>query len=162
MNIYYIYQHRRIDTGEIFYVGKGKAKRCFETTNRNTHWQNIINKTDYSVELLYENLSEDVANLIEIGLITKYKHDGIKLCNMTIGGEGKSGHKHSIESKKVMSEKKIGRKLTEEHKQKIGQAHKGKTISDKQKKQISETLTGKKLSDAHKMAISDGVKKVKT
>lgn len=114
------------------------------------------------MELLYEYLSEDVANLIEIGLITKYKHDGIKLCNMTIGGEGNSGHKHSNESKKVMSEKKIGRKLTEEHKQKIGQAHKGKIISDKQKKQISETLKGKKLSDAHKIAISNGVKKIKT
>jgi hypothetical protein len=158
MNIYYIYQHRRNDTGEIFYVGKGKQKRCFETTNRNPHWQNITNKTDYSIELLYENLTEDVANLVEIGLITKYKHEGVNLCNITIGGEGSSGHKHSIQSRKVMSEKKLGKKLTDEHKQKIGQSQIGKVITEEQKKKISQTLKGRKLSEEHKRAIRLGMK----
>ena len=154
MNIYYIYQHRRNDTSEIFYVGKGKNNRCFEETNRNKHWSNITNKTKYSVEILYNNLTEDVANLVEIGLITKYKSQGINLCNVTIGGDGASGYKHTEETKTVMAKKKIWRKLTEEHKQKISQSSKGKTISEEQKLKISNSLKGRKLSKQHRQAIS--------
>jgi hypothetical protein len=162
MSIYYIYQHRRTDTGEIFYVGKGKNQRGFQTANRNKHWKNITNKTTYSVEILYDNLQENVANLVEIGLITLYKSEGKNLCNVTIGGDGCSGLKHNAKSKKIMSEKKLGRKLTPEHKQKIGDSQKGKIITEEQKKKISQSLKGKKLSESHKQAIRDGMTKLKT
>jgi hypothetical protein len=159
MNIYYVYQHRRTDTGEIFYVGKGKQSRCFTTSNRNQHWVNITNKTPYTIEVLYDNLTEDVAKLVEIGLITLYKSQGLNLCNITIGGDGSSGLKHTLEARQVMSNKKRGRKLTDEHKSKIGQGNKGKVITEEQRKKISDSLKGKKLSEAHKKAIREGMNK---
>lgn len=161
MSIYYVYQHRRADTGEIFYVGKGKNNRCFQTRNRNKHWKNIVNKTTYSVEILYDNLEEPVANLVEIGLIALYNSQGKVLCNVTLGGEGCSGFKHSIESKEVMAKKRLGIKLSDEHKRKIGESQKGKIISEEQRKKISESLKGKKLSEAHKRAIREGMAKLK-
>jgi hypothetical protein len=159
MDIYYIYQHRRKDTGQIFYVGKGKGKRCFQKSNRNKHWHNITTKTEYEVEILFDNLSEDLACFTEIGVITKYKKDGIELCNYTIGGEGTSGFKHSDKSKKVMSRKKKGFKLSEEHKNKISLSSKGKVISKEQREKISNSLKGKKLSEEHKLKIKQSLTK---
>lgn len=141
MNIYYIYQHRRKDTGQIFYVGKGRGKRCFQKSNRNKHWHHITNKTEYAVEILFENLSEELACFTEIGIITKYKNDGIELCNYTIGGDGLSGHKHS-----------------EEHKKKISLSSKGKIITKEQREKISNSLKGRKLSLEHKLKIKESVK----
>lgn len=159
MNIYYIYQHRRVDTNEVFYVGKGKGNRCYQKHNRNRHWNNITEKTDYAVEILFDNLSEDIAHLVEIGLITKYKTQGIHLCNYTIGGDGASGHKHSPKSKQLMSERKLGHKMSEQTKKILSEKFKGRKISEEQKRQISQTLKGRKLSEEHKKAISLGIKK---
>ena len=154
MNIYYIYQHRRKDTGEIFYVGKGKGKRGIQKTSRNKHWKNITSITDYTVEVLFENLEESVAFLVEIGLITKYKSEGKQLCNYTIGGDGCSGLRHNIQTKNIMSQRKSGTKLSEEHKRKIGEAGKGKIISQEQRKKISDSLKGRRLTEEHKRKIS--------
>ena len=156
MNIYYVYQHRRDDTGEVFYVGKGKGNRCF-SKNRNKHWKNISNKTSYSIEIVYDNLPSEIACLVEIGLITKYKIQGLELCNYTIGGEGTIGYKHSFSSKEIMSKNKKGRKLSPEHKKKISESRKGFRMSDEQKQKLSNTLTGKKLSEYHKNRIKEGM-----
>jgi hypothetical protein len=45
-------------------------------------------------------------------LIDKYKKLGIKLVNITSGGEGVSGLKHSSDAKKKMSEKAKGKIIT--------------------------------------------------
>lgn len=153
MNIYYIYQHRRKDTQEVFYVGKGKGNRCFSKHNRNNHWNSITNKTEYVVEILFENLSEELACFTEIGVITKYKKEGISLCNYTMGGDGLSGFKHSNKSKEIMSRNKKGFKLSEEHKKKISESSKGKVISEEQRKKISDSLKGRKLSEEHKQKL---------
>ncbi len=157
MNIYYVYQHRRNDTGKVFYVGKGKSKRCLQKTNRNKHWNNITNLTDYTIEILHENLSEEVACLIEIGLITKYKNEGLILCNYTIGGDGLSGYVHTDEAKIVMSRKKKGFKLSEDHKRKISESSKNKVISAEQRIKISNSLKGRKLSEEHKQKIRQSI-----
>ena len=103
MNIYYIYQHRRNDTGQIFYVGKGTNKRCSQRSNRNKNWKEITNKTDYTIEILFENLPKEIAFLVEIGLISKYKTQGIELCNSSIGGQGPLGFKQTEICKKLIS-----------------------------------------------------------
>lgn len=160
MNIYYIYQHRRDDTGEIFYVGKGKGKRCF-SLNRNHQWKDITNQTTYTIEILFENLSSELAFLTEIGLITKYKNEGLLLCNQTMGGNGPIGYKHTFSSKEIMSQKQTGRKFSPEHKKKMSESRKGFKMSEEQKEKIRKTLTGKKLSESHKNNIKAGMKKMK-
>ena len=107
MNIHYIYQHIRLDTNEVFYIGKGVQKkynykyyRAFDTKRRNNIWKNIVNKTDYKVEILFTNLTEIECFKIEIELISKYGKIFDKsgtLANYTNGGEGQLRfHKKSI------------------------------------------------------------------
>jgi hypothetical protein len=45
---YYVYLHIRKDTGNVFYVGKGKCRRAFWSSNRNRHWCAISQKVGFS------------------------------------------------------------------------------------------------------------------
>ena len=104
---FYVYEHIRNDTNEIFYVGKGKSNRCDSTWQRNRHWKHIVAKAGgFSVNKLVENISESIAFKKEIERIAQLKSIGIKLCNMTNGGEGTSGitREFSEESKAKMKE----------------------------------------------------------
>ena len=103
-----VYRHRRLDTNKIFYIGIGKEeKRAYRKDGRNNYWNNIINKTDYNIEIIAKDIDWNIACELEIFLISEY---GIKnLSNITLGGEGNLGNLHSIETKKIMSEKKIGK-----------------------------------------------------
>ena len=93
-NVYYVYVHRRNDTNEVFYVGKGKNRRAYSKTGRNQHWCNIVNKHSYSVEIMEKELSGDSAFDLEKELIKFYRDNGHKLANISDGGEGASGCKH--------------------------------------------------------------------
>lgn len=53
----------------------------------------------------------------EQATIAHYKAQGIKLCNLTDGGEGCPGYKHTEDSLKRMSQCKTGKPLSDEHKQ---------------------------------------------
>ena len=41
-NKYYIYLHIKLDTGEPFYIGKGKLRRSSSKIGRNKWWKNIF------------------------------------------------------------------------------------------------------------------------
>ena len=108
--IYYIYQHLKADTNEIFYVGKGKCNRMNGLQGRNNYWKNTVKKHGFVAKKLFDNLDE-LALLAEIEIIDVYKRRGIQLVNMTNGGEGTSGHTYIMkdETKKKLSEKAKGR-----------------------------------------------------
>ena len=87
-----VYQHRRKDTGEIFYIGIGESiKRAYDKTNRNEIWKRIAQETEYDIEIIENNISREEAKNIERKLISEYgridKSTGI-LSNKSIGGEG--------------------------------------------------------------------------
>ena len=150
---FYIYIYWRLDTNEVFYVGKGKGDR-WKTLNRkhNQHFNNIINKYPIAVEIIKDNLTENEAfyweeKIIEI-LVFEYGYSidmlnnrssakGKHLVNKTWGGEGTSGFKH-----------------TEEWKQKRSKCIKGennpfygKNHSEKSKRKISKNRDYKKGRD---------------
>jgi hypothetical protein len=87
-----VYRHRRLDTNEIFYIGIGKEiKRAYSKAKRNPLWKSIINKTNYEVEILYNNISTEDAKELEIFLISLYGRRDLglgPLSNMTDGGDG--------------------------------------------------------------------------
>ena len=92
--MYYVYQHTKADTNEIFYVGKGKCNRAFVKSKRNPYWKNIVAKHGFNVQFIAKDLDEELSFLVETETIDLYKRLNIKLSNMTDGGEGVSGHSH--------------------------------------------------------------------
>lgn len=119
MTNFYIYAHIRLDTNEVFYIGKGCNKRAWHQYNRGNHWNNIVNKVGYKVEIIADNLTEDQSIGLEIKTITKYGRKDLslgKLINQTSGGDGLSGHTRSPETKLKMSKASTGIKKTQEHK----------------------------------------------
>lgn len=76
---YYIYQHVRLDTNEVFYIGKGTKKlkgniyhRAYTKNSRNEYWKNIVNQTSYKIEILEEFETENACLLKESELIILY------------------------------------------------------------------------------------------
>tara|TARA_R110000803_G_C11754919_1_gene293039 strand:+ start:58 stop:420 length:363 start_codon:yes stop_codon:yes gene_type:complete len=94
-----VYQHRRNDTNEIFYIGIGKSKdRASKKSNRNDYWHNIVDKYGYTKEILVSDISWDEAVKEEIRLINKYGRKDLgkgNLVNMTRGGEGCPSNEYS-------------------------------------------------------------------
>lgn len=151
-----VYRHRRLDTNEIFYVGIGKTKkRAYNKYNRSKFWKSIINKTDYSVEIISEVDTWELACELEQFLIQEYGRRDLgtgPLVNMTDGGEGALGLKHSDRTKDKLSKANKGKpsnfkgkKLSKEHKSKISETKKGYKHSEEAKLKMSEARKGKKV-----------------
>lgn len=168
----YVYEHRRLDTGNIFYVGISlsddpKYKRAYNKTYRNKVWKRIISKTEYEVIIIADNLTTDEAKVMEKEKIAEYGRINLGsglLCNMTQGGDGICGYKFSDEhrrrqSERMMGEKNpwfgkcgedcnsFGRKHTDESKRKMSEANKGRVHSEESKKRMSEKMKGRKCSE---------------
>jgi len=105
LNKFYVYEHIRLDTNEVFYVGKGTGRRAYESKGdrRSEHWKRVHNKAGSSVKLLIENVDEELAFLIEIERIDQLKRLNAPLINKTVGGDGATGYKHSDFSKSKIS-----------------------------------------------------------
>lgn len=133
--MYYVYQHRKADTNEVFYVGKGVGDRAYKERSRNDYWKRIVAKHGYKVAFIAKDLTEELAFLVEAETINLYKRLNIKLSNMTDGGEGASGYRHTEQHKQKMVGNQYG-KLVKQN------GFKGKTHSDEQKAKWSETRKG--------------------
>lgn len=94
----YVYSHTRLDKNEVFYIGIGSDelyKRAFTVQGRNRHWYSVVKKTDYKVDILYDNMTWEEVCIKEIELIKQLGriNEGGILVNITEGGEGfKSNH----------------------------------------------------------------------
>lgn len=145
---YFVYCHIRQDTNEVFYIGKGSCRRINEKRGRSKHWQNIVNKAGGFVSRVIAKCEREVDALeFEKKIISKLKDQGVKLCNVTNGGEGVSGYKHTPEMKEYLRLKAFGNK-----------SRTGQKASDAEKRNISLSLTGKKHSDQWRFNIGKAVK----
>lgn len=113
-NRFYVYEHLKPNTGEVFYIGKGSKNRAYQTRSRNNHWTNIVNKYGLEVNIIYNNLTNQEAGQKEIDLIEFYGLDN--LCNMTQGGDGCVSLKQ--ESKDKISNSLKGKIQSQESKDK--------------------------------------------
>lgn len=149
-NDFYVYLHKRGDTGEIFYVGKGKKKRAWHKRHYNPYWMRVAEKHGFTIDLRFNGLSETCAFSIEKALILSLRRSGVGLVNLTDGGEGPSGRVTTDETKLKQRAVKLGRKLTPEHSAKISISNTGKKLSDTHR----EALRNKSFSLAHRKALS--------
>lgn len=103
-NEFYTYLHYRGDgSGVPFYCGKGSLDRAYEKSGRNPFWQRACKKYGMVVEIAARFRLEQDAFEHEVFLISTFRAMGIKLTNMTDGGEGASGHIRSASSRSKQS-----------------------------------------------------------
>jgi hypothetical protein len=94
--MYYVYLHYRLDTGECFYIGKGtQPRRARVKDGRNNLWQKVYNKAGRKVIIAEYFQTEQEALDFEKDMIKRYN----PLANITEGGEGVSGLKHTEDTK---------------------------------------------------------------
>jgi hypothetical protein len=118
MNNWYVYRHIRLDKNEPFYVGIGNKKdylRAYEKhpSKRNIIWNKIVSKTDYEVEIIYDEITKTEASEKEKEFIRLYGRKDLKsgiLCNLTDGGDGVFNCIRSDETKEKLRINKMGSK----------------------------------------------------
>lgn len=110
--MYFLYRHIREDKNEPFYIGIGTVQqqftsfgkqyaRAYTKSNRNSFWKNIVNKSEYSVEIIFESANKELIQNKEIEFIKLYgrkDYGNGTLVNHTDGGEHNEG--------KIVSEKR--------------------------------------------------------
>lgn len=120
-----VYKHTRIDTNQIFYIGIGNdTNRAYSTQGRNKHWKRIVNKTEFKVDILFEDVSWEAACEYERNLIQKYGRMDLNegsLVNMTDGGDGQSNP--SEETRKKLRDSK--KNISDEYREKLSIAKRG-------------------------------------
>jgi len=145
----YVYQHIRLDTNKVFYIGISNDlnyKRSISKNDRNILWQRIVKKYGFKTEILFDNISWEDACKKEMELIKFYGRKDLKegsLVNLTNGGEGIPGFKHSKESilKTINSEGYKNRKNSKDHiKDKTYEEIHGKKKAAEIKKKQSEAI----------------------
>lgn len=114
-----------------FYVGKGRGERCNAHVAEAKYYVKRkslkLNKIRKLLRLgmmpivvkVEENVSDKQAIDLECLLIAEMRDIGFQLTNMTDGGDGAQGYKHTEEHKRWASETQIGRVFSEETKQKM-------------------------------------------
>jgi hypothetical protein len=152
--VYYVYSHTRLDKNEIFYIGVGTKKpkgepykRAKAKDGRNNIWLKIINKTDYTIEIIYETTNLERVFDKEKELIKLYGKIIDKngtLCNISDGGEGNQGYKPSPEVIEMHRQRMIGRKASFETKEKMSKIQRNKFVRPEVGKKISMLKKGKK------------------
>jgi hypothetical protein len=154
--MFYVYEHIRLDTNAVFYVGKGNGGRCFEVRRRNQYWKRVVSKAGgFYVRIVVDKIDEELAFLAEQELIAKLKLQGLTLTNITDGGEGTSGYRHTDEARIKFSKTMTRTMETYKHilrERQLGENNSAKKIGVGDK--ISKALTGRKLSPERRIKSS--------
>lgn len=172
-NVFYVYEHWRLDRDECFYVGKGKGNRAYILKDRNRHHKAImakLNREGFAMEvrIVESGLSEEQAFDLEVERIAFWRGAGADLTNLTNGGEGVSGHILSDEAKKHLSDLNKGKpgywkgkKLSEETRAKLSEIGKRvgpPKLSPETIEKIASYHRGKKRSAETRAKISEKAK----
>lgn len=150
----YVYRHVRLDTNKVFYIGIGSSvgyKRAKEKIGRNIYWKRIVNKTEYKIDIIFDDLTSEEARLKEVEFISIYGRRDLglgTLVNLTNGGDGACG---------LIVSEKTRNKLSE--KSKLQKANLGKRFSKEWRKSLSISGKGRKFSEEHKRKIGEANKR---
>lgn len=86
--MFYVYEWFIIETGEIFYVGKGCRARYKNTSHRNKLFDEFIKRFNCSSRIIKYFDSEEDAFAYEKSRISELKEKGLCVCNLDGGGQG--------------------------------------------------------------------------
>lgn len=141
--------------------------------NSNKYFKRAIDKygwKNFYHVVLHSELVKQDAQQLEIFYIKLFDSKSPNGYNLSSGGEGASGYRHSLETREKMSKAQmgnkhnLGKKLSEETKRKIGDANRGKVsiMSDKTREKMSKARKGegswaygKKFTEEHRRNLSE-------
>jgi len=161
MSIYYVYAYLRskdsktAKAGTPYYVGMGKGNRAYEK-------HRVPVPTDKNLIVFLEtNLGHLGALALERRMISWWGRADQKmgiLRNLTDGGEGNVGYKHSAETRRKISESQIGKIISKETRAKLSLAGIGNTLSTSIRKKISVSCQGRIVTDEGRANMSNAQK----
>lgn len=149
------------------YVGKGQGDRWLEHERgaTNPHLENIIKKSKAEGRTLFrgkvaEGLTKADAFALEMRLIKEIGRaaTGGPLVNLTDGGDGPSGYRHTEETKRRVGEAGKGRHHTPEAREKIRAAHTGAKRTEEARLAMSMAQKGREVSAEHRAKIRETLK----
>jgi len=162
--------------------------RIEEHLRKKSHFSNALKKyglQSFEFSVIDSTLLKEIANEKEKYWIKFFDCKYPKGYNLTAGGRGNLGHKHTEETRKKISNTKLGKKLpprsnesrrkyseskmginnpfygkplSQEHKNKVSEALKGRIISPEARRKISKAHKGKVLSAETRKKISEAYK----
>ena len=170
--MFYVYIHRRLDTMQPFYVGKGSGKRASVKNNRNIWWQRVSEKAGFEPEIIAYWQSEADALEHERFIIACFKDMGIGLTNIEDGGlpgpvgkgqpkskehrakiaaahKGKKKTPHTPEAREKARARQTGKKMPIEARMKISEANRRRVLSEETKAKISATKLARSAKNGH-------------
>ena len=103
---YYVYEWFIVETGEIFYVGKGSRNR-YKFTDRNNLFKEVLNNNNCDSRIIKYFETEEEAYKYEAKRIQELKEIGQCICNIMPGGAGGSGEYWTDELRKYYSENNV-------------------------------------------------------
>ena len=143
---------------EIRYVGRTinpkdrlQSHIVHAKNNKKTYVHRWINKTikkgdSIVMKIIESNLTYEEAGVREIYWIDYYKKQGLKLTNLTRGGDGSLGLSHSKETRKKLSKVNLGRTRSLETREKIRKAGLGRPVSAETREKLRKARLGKTAS----------------
>jgi hypothetical protein len=161
----YVYGHFRNDTGELFYIGKGTGNRAWNNRTRNSYWKHIVDKCGYTVEILYDNLTEEDAFIKERFLISSVGRRN--LTNLTDGGDGFTSNDAKLLMERLRNDESYKKKISdavknrwkdETYRQRITESSKEKWNDLTYRQRITEKAILNSKNPEYIKKISDGVK----
>jgi hypothetical protein len=159
---FYVYEHRRKDTGAVFYVGKGRKCRASNKSNRGKYWSNVCKGAGgFTISYPVKEVDEELALLAEMELIDAYRQMGVRIVNITDGGEGTTGWVPTEETKrKIGNANKHTPKASGERHGMYGKKHSEESLAKMRESQSSREwgkkhpFYGKRHTDAAKAKVS--------
>ena len=121
------------------------------------HFHRAIRKygaDSFSLCILHECETKEEMDFVEIFYIDILVTKSPVGYNLTHGGDGTLGYKHTEEAKRKQSETHRGKKRTKESIRKTADAHRGTKHSEETKKKMSEAAKGRKFSEVTLLKMS--------
>jgi hypothetical protein len=146
-----------------FYIGKGHGHRCDFHVDEAKYYLNRKSPKLTKIRKLLslglkpivvkvdEGISDDQAIELECFLISEIRDFGIPLTNMTDGGDGAKGYRHTSEHKQRMSQMQAGRIFSDEHLRKM---RKPKSLEGRKNMAIARLLSAYRPSEETKQKTS--------
>lgn len=142
---FYTYIHTRADDGQVFYVGKGTARdnRAESKKGRSDFWKRTVAKHGLTVDICMRFDSEEDAFTHERFLIQCFRDLGAPLANLTDGGEGPCGMRHSAKTRELLSVIQKGRKRTPEQVAATARGNTGQRRTPEQRAKLTAAQLGR-------------------